>query len=44
MNLPEYSQFIFDNRHYLEKAEGYYRKVISLLKGSCLLLDNGFKL
>lgn len=43
-SLPEYSQFIFDNRNLLEEAEGHYKKIVSLIKGNCLLFDDGFKL
>jgi hypothetical protein len=42
--LPEYSKFVFDNRTYLEEASALFKTLLSLLKSSCLLLDNCFDL
>lgn len=42
--LPEYTQFIFDNRQYLDNASVYYKKIITMIKTNCLLVDGGFKI
>ena len=44
IKLPSYSNFIFNNRKYLMESKKWYRKLVGLLKNSCLLLEASFKI
>lgn len=41
--LPEYSQFLLDNRKYLIEASLAYKQVLASIKGNCLILQGGLK-